>query len=123
MEEEIVLYERRESVAVVTMNRPRYRNAQNAKMTHALDVAFVRAAADDQVKVIVLAGAGDHFSAGHDIGTPERDIHKSFAHTATISWEHEDKQGSEAIFVREAELYLGMCRRWREYSRCCSGCR
>ncbi|MBZ0238704.1 MAG: enoyl-CoA hydratase [Deltaproteobacteria bacterium] len=113
-EGELVLTERRGAVAVVTMNRPRYRNAQNARMTFALDAAFSAAAADDDVHVIVLAGAGDHFSAGHDIGTPGRDIHKDFARVATQYWPHEDKAGAEAMYVREAELYLGMCRRWRE---------
>jgi len=114
MTDESVLYETRESVALVTMNRPRYRNAQNAAMTYALDAAFGRAVADDAVKVIVLGGAGEHFSAGHDIGSPERDIHRSFPRIATSWWEHEDKAGAENLFVREAELYLGMCRRWRE---------
>jgi enoyl-CoA hydratase len=33
---------------------------------------------------------------------------------ATTWWEHEDKSGVEAVYVREQELYLGMCRRWRE---------
>jgi enoyl-CoA hydratase len=109
-----VLYELRGSTALVSMNRPKYRNAQNAKMTHALDAAFTQAVTDDSVKVIVLAGAGDHFSAGHDIGTPERDIHKSFKRVATTYWDHADKPGAENLFVREQELYLGMCRRWRE---------
>jgi enoyl-CoA hydratase len=109
-----VLYERHEAVAIVTMNRPQVRNAQNAKMTLALDEAFGRAMKDDAAKVVVLAGAGPHFSAGHDIGTPERDIHRSFPRVATTWWEHEDKAGAEAVFVRESELYLGMCRRWRE---------
>jgi enoyl-CoA hydratase len=113
-ERDIVLYERRGATAIVTMNRPQYRNAQNAKMTFALDEAFNRAVQDDEIKVIVLAGAGKHFSAGHDIGTPGRDIHKSFARVATTWWEHENKAGAEAMFVREQELYLGMCRRWRE---------
>jgi enoyl-CoA hydratase len=110
----IVLYEASGGLAVVTMNRPQYRNAQNARMTFALDAALMRAAQDDAVKVIVLAGAGAHFSAGHDIGTPERDIHKSFGRVATMGWEHADKAGAEAIYVREQELYLGMCRRWRD---------
>jgi enoyl-CoA hydratase len=113
-ERDLVLTEQRGPVAFVTMNRPRYRNAQNAAMTHALDAAFTAAVADDGVAVIVLAGAGDHFSAGHDIGTPARDIHKDFPRVATQWWPHENKAGAEAIFVREAELYLGMCRRWRE---------
>jgi enoyl-CoA hydratase len=114
MSSEDVLYEARGAVAIVTMNRPQYRNAQNAAMTQALDAAFVRAVNDDALQAIVLAGAGEHFSAGHDIGTPGRDIHKSFPRKATTWWEHEDKPGAENIFVREQELYLGMCRRWRE---------
>jgi enoyl-CoA hydratase len=113
-EKDLVLYERRDGTAIVTMNRPRYRNAQNVRMTHALDAAFTRATQDDAVKVIVLAGAGKHFSAGHDIGTPGRDIHQPFPRVATIGWDHADKGGAEGIFVREQELYLGMCRRWRE---------
>ena len=112
--EEPVLYEVRDAVALVTMNRPRYHNAQNAKMTFALDDAFNRAVNDDAVKVIVLAGAGKNFSAGHDIGTPERDIHKPFERRATSWYQHADKPGAENTFVREQELYLGMCRRWRE---------
>jgi enoyl-CoA hydratase/carnithine racemase len=113
-EADIVLTERRGAVALVTMNRPRYRNAQNAAMTYALEAAFNQAVADDDVKVIVLAGAGDHFSAGHDIGSPGRDIHKDFPRVATSWYPHEDKAGAENTFVREQELYLGMCRRWRE---------
>src|SRR5690349_23039524 len=91
-----VLFERRGRVAVVTMHRPRYRNAQNSAMTYALDDAFGRAAADDDVKVIVLAGAGDHFSAGHDIGTPGRDIDQSFPRRAGLWWDHVGKPGEES---------------------------
>jgi enoyl-CoA hydratase len=109
-----VRYERRGPVAVVTMNRPRYRNAQNSAMTYALDDAFTRAVDDDEVKVIVLAGAGDHFSAGHDIGTPERDADTSFPRRAALWWDHTGKAGGDRRYAREMEVYLGMCRRWRE---------
>ena len=112
--EPLVTYEQRGAVALITMNRPGVRNAQNADMTFQLDNAFLRAVNDDSVGAIILAGAGDHFSAGHDIGTPMRDIHRNFERRATTYWPHEDKAGAEAIFVREAELYVGMCRRWRE---------
>jgi enoyl-CoA hydratase len=112
--EEIVRYETRGPVAVVTMNRPRYRNAQNSAMTYALDDAFSEAASDDDVAVVVLAGAGDHFSAGHDIGTPERDVDTSFPRRAGMWWDHVGKAGAESRFARESEVYLGMCRRWRE---------
>ncbi|MFI0214348.1 enoyl-CoA hydratase [Streptomyces lydicus] len=113
-DEEPVRYERHGPLATVTMNRPDYRNAQNSAMTYALDRAFYRAADDNEVKVIVLAGAGRHFSAGHDIGTPERDAHLPFDRTAGLWWDHSDKAGAESRFARESEVYLGMCRRWRE---------
>jgi enoyl-CoA hydratase len=96
------------------MDRPEYRNAQNSAMTYALDRALYRAADDDEVKVVILAGAGRHFSAGHDIGTPERDVHLPFDRTAGLWWDHSDKAGAESRFARESEVYLGMCRRWRE---------
>ncbi|WP_458373116.1 enoyl-CoA hydratase [Pseudomonas laurylsulfatiphila] len=112
-EAEVVLYEVRDAVAIVTMNRPEYHNAQNSQMTYALDAAFRRACDDDEVKVIVLRGAGKHFSAGHDIGTPGRDVDKSFDR-ASLWYDHTNKPGGEFLYAREQEVYLGMCRRWRE---------
>jgi enoyl-CoA hydratase len=110
----VVQYRTDGPVAVITMDRPRYRNAQNSAMTYALDDAFGRAADDDAVKVIVLAGAGEHFCAGHDIGSPERDIDVSFPRRAGLWWDHVGKAGAESRYARESEVYLGMCRRWRE---------
>jgi enoyl-CoA hydratase len=110
----VVLYRTDGAIAVITMNRPQYRNAQNSAMTYALDQSFYRAAADDDVKVVILAGAGKHFSAGHDIGTPGRDIDQSFERKAGLWWDHAGKQGEENRYARESEVYLGMCRRWRE---------
>lgn len=109
-----VEYERTGPVALVTMNRPEYRNAQNSAMTYALDAAFVRAVDDDEVKVIVLAGAGKHFSAGHDIGTPGRDVDVSYDRKAVLWWDHVGRDGGDLRYAREMEVYLGMCRRWRE---------
>ncbi len=112
--EEVVTYEVRGSTAIVRLNRPGYRNAQNSKMTYALDAAFTAAVNDDAVKVIVLAGNGKHFSAGHDIGTPGRDIDQSFERKAVTWWDHVGAEGVDARLARESEVYLGMCRRWRE---------
>ena len=61
MSSDTVLYTARGAVAFVTLNRPQYRNAQNAEMTQALDAALLRAVQDDAIKVIVLGGAGEHF--------------------------------------------------------------
>ncbi|HYQ62279.1 enoyl-CoA hydratase [Actinophytocola sp.] len=111
---DVVQYEVSGPIATVTMNRPEYRNAQNSAMTYALDAAFTRAVDDDEVKVIVLAGAGKHFSAGHDIGTPGRDVDQSFERRAVMWWDHVGKPGGDNRYAREMEVYLGMCRRWRE---------
>jgi enoyl-CoA hydratase len=110
----VVGYEVAGPVATVTMNRPEYRNAQNSAMTYALDAAFTRAVDDDEVAVIVLAGAGEHFSAGHDIGSPGRDVDTSFDRKAVLWWDHVGRPGGDSRYAREMEVYLGMCRRWRE---------
>jgi len=109
-----VRYDQRGRIALITLNRPEYANAQNSAMTYALDAAFTRAVNDDQVAVLVLAGAGKHFCAGHDIGTPERDVDKSFDRQAVLWWDHVGRAGADARYAREMEVYLGMCRRWRE---------
>jgi enoyl-CoA hydratase len=111
---EVVRTQRCGALTRITMNRPEYGNAQNSAMTYALDDAFYAAAADDEVKVIILAGEGKHFSAGHDIGTPGRDIGQSFPRRAGLWWDHVGKDGAESRYAREEEVYLGMCRRWRE---------
>ncbi len=64
--------------------------------------------------MIVLAGAGAHFCAGHDIGTPGRDVDQSFDRKAVLWWDHVGKPGADGRYAREMEVYLGMCRRWRE---------
>ena len=111
--DEPVLYRAEGPVAWVTMNRPGFNNAQNSQMTYALDDAFRRAVDDDSIKAIVLAGNGKHFSAGHDIGTPGRDLHKSFERK--LLWpDHVNKPGAELLYTREQEVYIGMCRRWRD---------
>jgi len=110
---ELVVYEVSDGVASITMNRPRYKNAQNSRMTYAIDDAFRRAVDDDEVKVIVLRGEGQHFSAGHDIGTPDRDVDQSFDRVH-LWYDHVGKPGAEFQYVREQEVYLGMCRRWRD---------
>jgi enoyl-CoA hydratase len=108
-----VLYEVVNGIAWVTMSRPAFNNAQNSQMTYALDDAFRRAVDDDAVKVIVLKGTGKHFSAGHDIGTPGRD-HKTTFPRKLLWYDHVNKPAAELLYAREQEVYLGMCRRWRE---------
>lgn len=109
-----VAYEASDGVAYVSLNRPEFRNAQNSVMTYSLDAAFVKAVEDASVKVIVLRAKGKHFSAGHDIGTPERDFHVRYENKASLHWDHVDRTGGDQRLARELEVYMGMCRRWRE---------
>ena len=68
-----ILYELDGTVAFITLNRPEVRNAQNEVMKDELDAAFRAAEADDAVRVVVLRGAGQCFSAGHDLKQLPRD--------------------------------------------------
>jgi len=111
--DEPVLYAAEDGVARITLNRPRYGNAQNGQMLYALDAAWTRATADDAVGAILLSGAGRHFSGGHDIGTPGRDAECSREDRRLLWPDHAGKPGAEKAYLREQELYLGLCRRWR----------
>ncbi len=111
--EDLVLVETRGPAAWVTMNRPSVGNAQNIAMTRALDAAFMQAVDRDDIACIVLRGAGRHFSGGHDIGTPLRDIDQPFERLTEPLYDHMERPGAEGPYIREADAYLGMCRRWR----------
>jgi enoyl-CoA hydratase len=62
-----VLYERCGALAEVTLNRPEKLNALDEDMLTGLEDALDRAAADDAVRVVLLAGRGRAFSAGFDL--------------------------------------------------------
>jgi enoyl-CoA hydratase len=113
MSEEPILFEARGAVALITLNRPEVRNAQNSAMLYALDDAFRRFVDDDGLDVAVLRGAGPSFSSGHDLGTPGVDYDRSFPRRS-LWWDHVGKTAGEQWMAREAEVYLGFCRRWRE---------
>ena len=64
---EDVLYQAADGVARITLNRPLVLNAINRNVTRLLDAAFDRAEADDDVRAVILSGAGRAFSAGGDL--------------------------------------------------------
>jgi 2-(1,2-epoxy-1,2-dihydrophenyl)acetyl-CoA isomerase len=67
MNEEVVLYEVRDQVATITLNRPQVKNALNEEMHTALYRAFDEANQNEDVRVIVLEGSDGAFSAGADL--------------------------------------------------------
>lgn len=99
-------------VVRVTLNRPERRNAQDLQLLYDLREAFDRASQDDDVKVIVLAGAGDHFSSGHDLaGDSGKDI-REFSMVGT--WAGFDLPGAEGLMAREREIYIDLTKRLRD---------
>ena len=66
-----LLTERTGPILKITTNRPEVLNAQSRVLLEELDHAFAAAVDDDKVRVIILAGAGKHFSGGHDLGSPQ----------------------------------------------------
>lgn len=62
-----ILVERLGAVTRLWHNRPEARNAESETLLRALDAALEDAAADPEVRVVILGGKGDHFSAGHDL--------------------------------------------------------
>lgn len=110
---ETILYETpAEHVARIVLNRPETRNAQDTKMLYELNDAFDIAARDDNIKVIILAANGPHFSSGHDLR--EQDAYAKMAEFRTVgTWCGFTCAGAEAQMAREKEIYLGFCERWR----------
>jgi len=66
--EEVVRYERRGPAAWITLNRPAKLNALSVAVVEGIVASFDRAESDDEVRVVVLTGAGRAFSAGFDLG-------------------------------------------------------
>src|SRR5258706_1769781 len=64
---DFVLSERRDDVAIITLNRPDLLNAWHRPMREMLMRAITACEADEKVRAIVLTGAGDAFSAGQDL--------------------------------------------------------
>jgi len=67
MEFETVIYDKKDQVAVVTLNRPKVLNAMNKQLWLDLREAFLAARADDGVRVVILTGQGRAFSTGADL--------------------------------------------------------
>jgi enoyl-CoA hydratase len=110
--EQVSYQEPAPKVARIIMNRPGRRNAQGITMTYELDDAFRRACYDDNINVIILAAAGDHWSAGHDISGESP--HDPSPEQAVGLWggSYQGK-GWEGSYAREKEIYLEMTERWR----------
>jgi len=82
-----------EGVTTLTLNHPETLNALSSEMLAALQAALDRVAADESVRVVVLAAAGKHFCAGHDLREMRR---------------HRDEAWQKDLFARCSRMMLSL---------------
>lgn len=92
-----IIYEIKSLVAFITLNRPDKRNALNDRLLLELHEAISAAESDDQVRVLVLGGAGKDFCAGADLSQLEKSVQASIL---------ENLEGASQM----AELFIAMRR-------------
>jgi enoyl-CoA hydratase len=101
------LYEKRDSIAYLTFNRPHVRNAVNPEALCRLADAWQEYAADDSVRVAIITGAGDRaFTAGADLGTLIPLL--TGALQPQDEWDRrvlQDRQLREQVMLRQFPLY------------------
>jgi len=108
-----VQYETDGPIGVITLDRAEKANAVNQQSLDELHAAWMAAAEDRDVKVIVLKANGKHFSAGHDMtGSDEALSENGEKKSATgLDWK---ERGLQAIYEWETIHYLGYSRQWRD---------
>ena len=102
-----ITYEADDTVATITLARPDAANAQNSVMIDELDRALDLADADDAVRVVILAGEGKHFSAGHDL----KEILEGTSEWARMRDTPEGKLHHEQV------MYWDKCVRLRDFRK------
>ena len=90
---ERILYEVRDGVAAITLNRPEKRNAIDGVLIAELKVAFAAARTDEAARVVTLTGAGKDFCSGADLAGLERVRH------AGVMANMEDARAMAELFV------------------------
>ena len=98
-----------EAVATITLNRPDVANAQDTQLIDELDAAFDLAEADDDVRVVVMAANGRHFSAGHDLKALVGDVEPD-------KWRLM-RATPEGKFHHEKTMYFDRCLRIRDFPK------
>jgi len=96
----------------ITLNRPETRNAQDTRLLYELNDAFDAGARDNDVKVIILAAEGPHFSSGHDLRSGF-DAAQMEAYEPVGTWCGFACAGAEGRMAIEKEIFLGFSERWR----------
>ncbi len=113
--DELVTYETLDDgrVARIWLNRPEAHNAQSRGLLIQLDEAFLRAEADDTVRVVILAARGKNFSAGHDLGSELAIAERQQLPSFRINGGTRDPI-AEKIYLQEWHYFFQNTCRWRD---------
>jgi enoyl-CoA hydratase len=113
--DELVSYETLDEgrIARIWLNRPDAHNAQSRGLLVQLDEAFLRAEADDAVRVVILAARGRNFSAGHDLGSELAIAERSQLPSFRINGGTRDPI-AEKIYLQEWHYFFQNTCRWRD---------
>jgi enoyl-CoA hydratase/carnithine racemase len=103
------------AIARVVLARPESRNAQDHQMLYEIDHAFQTAMRDPDIKVVILAADGPHFSSGHDIKQRNVRLRDEFEPVVQAAGHHEP--GVFGMYAGEEEYYLGLHWRWRNLAK------
>jgi enoyl-CoA hydratase len=116
-DDKFVLYETLDKgrIARIMLNRPEARNAQNRGMLVELNDAFLRADADDDVRVVILGGTGPMFSSGHDLGSrvSVEEYGPGPSQHPTRAINGATRKGAENLMLQEWHYFYENTRRWR----------
>jgi enoyl-CoA hydratase len=104
---ETIRYVAEGPVATITLARPDAANAQSSRMIDELDTAFDQADADGEVRVVILAADGKHFSAGHDL----KELLAGEEHWAAM------RDTPEGKLVHEQTMYFDKLVRIRDFRK------
>ncbi len=112
---ELVTYETLDDgrVARIWLNRPEAHNAQSRGLLIQLDEAFLRAEADDTVRVVILAARGKNFSAGHDLGSELAIAERQQLPSFRINGGSREPI-AEKIYLQEWHYFFQNTCRWRD---------
>jgi enoyl-CoA hydratase len=103
------------TIARIMLNRPNTRNAQSRGLLVELDDAFLKAEADDRVRVVVLGGTGPMFSSGHDMGSKESIAERMPGpdQHPTMVTNGGTRAGAEQYMLQEWHYFFQNTLRWR----------
>jgi enoyl-CoA hydratase len=102
------------TIARIMLDRPEMRNAQHRSLLVELNDAFLRAEADDTVRVVIFGGNGPMFSSGHDTGSKEmwEEMRGEHRHPTAVT-NGGTRQGPESLMLQEWHYFFQNTLRWR----------